>query len=414
MNAYKQLDRTSVWFFLVTVGVAILPWFERSSSISILMLLIHWLFDTRFSEKIRNLRRDFLGMSFLLFFLIQLLWMFFSLEPARGWHSIEVKLAFVILPIVLSSESYANPEKLRFILQVFVFSCLASFLVNLGITISMYSWADTGKIFHRMNIGHTIWHPGIYSNYFLIGIFFMALDWFQNRHLTKQQKWYYSILIGLFMVILLILISKTAMLALVCFLAYILWMATSFIKHLLLRSITFVLVLLGITGMLYLTPPVQYRILETKLQSIQLPRDQINVANSTGARKAVYSVSLSLLKRYGLAGCGTGSSDLVLNHELKQQGYTLLAAQGIQTHSQLLKTWLETGLLGFLSLITFFVLMLYRFLKQRNKLGIWISVLFLINAALDDILDSQSGSLVFLMLLSLLLFHPKEEHATYH
>ncbi|QLH45411.1 MAG: hypothetical protein HWD58_07250 [Bacteroidota bacterium] len=67
----------------------------------------------------------------------------------------------------------------------------------------------------------------------------------------------------------------------------------------------------------------------------------------------MYSVSLSLLKRYGLAGCGTGSSDLVLNHELKQQGYTLLAAQGIQTHSQLLKTWLETGLLGFLSLITF-------------------------------------------------------------
>ncbi|MBL7755559.1 MAG: hypothetical protein JNM44_13875, partial [Chitinophagaceae bacterium] len=257
MNAYKQLDRSSVWFFLVTVGVAILPWFERSSSISILLLLIHWLFDTRFSEKIRNLRRDFLGMSFLLFFLIQLLWMFFSLEPARGWHSIEVKLAFVILPIVLSSESYANPEKLRFILQVFVFSCLVSFLVNLGITISMYSWADTSKIFHRMNIGHTIWHPGIYSNYFLIGIFFMALDWFQNRHLNKQQKWYYSVLIGLFLVILLILISKTAMLALVCFLAYILWMATSFIKHLLLRSITFVLVLLGITALLYLTPPVQ-------------------------------------------------------------------------------------------------------------------------------------------------------------
>lgn len=414
MNAYKQLDRSSVWFFLVTVGVAILPWFERSSSMSILLLAIHWVFDSRLLNKIRQLRRDPVGISFLAFFIIQLIWMFFSLEPSRGWHSIEVKLAFLILPILLSSESYANPEKLRFIFQVFVFSCLASFLVNLGISISIYSWSDTAQIFHRMNIGHTIWHPGIYSNYFLIGIFFMALDWIQNRNVPKTRKWTYGILIITFIIILVILISKTTMLALLFFLAYMLWIITAFIKHLALRSVSFVLILLCAGGLLYLTPPVQYRIHETELQSVKLPRNQINETNSTGSRKAVYSVSVGLLKKYGLAGCGTGSSFQVLNRELHRQGYTLLAQQGIQTHSQFLKTWLETGLLGILCLIGVFLLMTYRFLKHKNELGIWISALFVINILLDDILDSQSGSLVFLILLSLMLFHPKEEHATYH
>lgn len=414
MHAYQQLDRSSVWFFLVTVGVAILPWFERSSSISILLLTIHWLFDSRLLNKIRQLRRDPVGISFLAFFLIQLIWMFFSLEPSRGWHSIEVKLAFLILPILLSSESYANPEKLRFIFQVFVFSCLASFLVNLGISISIYSWSDTAKIFHRMNIGHTIWHPGIYSNYFLIGIFFMALDWIKNRNVPIMRKWTYSILITIFIIILVILISKTAMLALVFFLAYVLWIITAFVKHLALRCVSFVLILLFVGSLLYLAPPVQYRIHETELQSVEIPRNQINVANSTGSRKAVYSVSFRLLKKYGLAGCGTGSSDRVLNRELRRHGYTQLANQGIQTHSQLLKTWLETGLLGILSMATFLFLMFFRFGKLNNELGIWISTLFVLNIAMDDILDSQSGSLVFLILLSLMLFHPREEHATYH
>lgn len=414
MNAYKQLDRSSVWFFLVTVGVAILPWFERSSSMSILLLAIHWVFDSRLLNKIRQLRRDPVGISFLAFFLIQLIWMFFSLEPSRGWHSIEVKLAFLILPILLSSESYANPEKLRFIFQVFVFSCLASFLVNLGISISIYSWSDTAQIFHRMNIGHTIWHPGIYSNYFLIGIFFMALDWIQNRHLSMHQKWIYVVLITLFLLILVILVSKTALLALVIFFTYIIWKSLNFIKHVAIRLVSFSFIVLLFATLLFFTPQVQYRFHENESSKGSLPKNELSVAHSTGTRKAVYSVGFSLLKKYGLGGCGTGSSNLLLKKELDKAGYSLLATQGIPTHSQILNTWLETGLLGILSLGTIFFLMFFRFAQQRNSLGIWICFLYLLNACLDDIMESQSGSLLFLIFLALLLFHPKEEHATYH
>jgi hypothetical protein len=134
MNAYQQLDRSSVWFFIITLTLIMLPWHERFSSIGIILLLIHWLTDKNFREKVLSIRKDYLLWAFMGFFLIQLLWMIFSLDSAEGWHSIEVKLGFVILPILFSTESYLQKENFRMLLRIFVLSCFLSFLYNLGMS----------------------------------------------------------------------------------------------------------------------------------------------------------------------------------------------------------------------------------------------------------------------------------------
>lgn len=414
MNAYQQLDRSSVWFFIITLTIIMLPWHERFSSIGIILLLIHWLTDKNFREKVLSLRKDYLLLAFMAFFVIQLLWMIFSLDPAEGWHSIEVKLGFVILPILFSTESYLQKENFRMLLRIFVLSCFLSFLYNLGMSYYDHHQHGWWQVLHRMNLGYTLWHPGTYSNYFLLGLFFMSIDWIQTRHLERVYRWFYGIMIPLFLVIIFILISRTILIVLVLFLAFVIWNFTAFIKHPLIRIGGFAAFFLFSAMLMMFSPQLRSRIYETFNRSGNISKSEIGIGQSTDARRAAYLTEFKLLGKYWLVGCGTGSSNVLLNRQLKKDGYLRLSEDGMFTHNQILRTWLETGLLGMASLSILFLLAFQRLIRARDTLGIWLLILFLFNCLFDDIMQSQAGGVFFLLFLCLMLFKTPGDRRTYH
>jgi hypothetical protein len=162
------------------------------------------------------------------------------------------------------------------------------------------------------------------------------------------------------------------------------------------------------------SPQLRSRIYETFNRNGKISKSEIGIGQSTDARRAAYLTEFKLLGKYWLVGCGTGSSTVLLNRQLKKDGYLRLSEDGMFTHNQILRTWLETGLLGITSLSILFLLAFQRLIQARDTLGIWLLILFLFNCLFDDIMQSQPGGVFFLLFLCLMLFKTPGDRRTYH
>ena len=128
MNRFKNIDRSSVWLFLVTITACSFAWSERLSSIGIVLLVLHWLLDNQLLQKIKSIKLDAVLISFISFFLIHLVALSWSDYPQDASHTIEVKLSFLILPFLFSTENYLHLKSKKQLLMTFCLSCLVSFL----------------------------------------------------------------------------------------------------------------------------------------------------------------------------------------------------------------------------------------------------------------------------------------------
>jgi O-antigen ligase len=406
MNRFKNIDRSSVWLFLVTITACSFTWSERMSSIGIVLLVLHWLLDNQLLQKIKSIQLDAVLISFISFFLIHLVALSWSDYPQEASHTIEVKLSFLILPFLFSTENYLHLKSKKQLFMTFCLSCLVSFLYCLLSSIYHFHSFGIASIFNRMNIADAVMHPGYYSNYFVLGILFCTFEWLKNTN--RSFKSIYVLLIILFGLILTLLASKTALIFIFIFAIYIFWRSSNFIKNYLLRISFFVGVCLLFGILFSILPPIKNRIIETYQQS-NVEIKQPDFSNSTISRRAAWNLEWQLIKENPMVGYGTGSANSLLLEKFKEKKYASLIKNNMHTHNQFLHTWIDLGLAGIIILIGCLVGCMIQFWKQKEEIGVWFSGLVFINILTDDMLEIQAGIVFFIFFLLILTYQNKKK-----
>ncbi|GBL35304.1 hypothetical protein EMGBS15_08990 [Filimonas sp.] len=304
------INRASLWYLLVVLTTVSFTWHERVSSIGVTLLVAHWLFDKNLPAKFYKASQmsatqrliTVLIWSFFFFHILGLLW---SHHPAAGWHSIEVKLTFLLLPFLFSTENYLDDVKTTLLFLIFSFSCCLSFVYAFYYSFWHHHQEGWGEIISRMNISEGIMHPGYYSNYFAYAFVWCVLEIISGKSRNKKMNILLLLLISFLLTALLLLASKTAILYVACFAFYLIWMATNSVRPRLLRYTVFMAGIgLMILGSMQI-PSISYRIKETFQDSDQLDKN-VPLSNSTGSRMAAWTSEWSLIKENWLTGYGTG------------------------------------------------------------------------------------------------------------
>ncbi len=419
MIQFPAINRASLWYFLVVLTAVSFTWSERLSSVGVILLIAHWLLDSNLMNKISSFwsrlatsRLQLITILLWSFFLLHVLGLLWSQQMVEGWQSIEVKLTFMILPVLFSTENYLDAKKTATIFLIFSISCCLSFFYALGYSYVHYHGKGWSVVTQRMNISEGIMHPGYYSNYFAYALVWCVFELTSNKKTGVYMRSILTVLILILVTALLFLISKTAILYVACFIAFMVWLSTARFRQLFLRTVVFV-VSIGIIGVITTQiPNIRNRIIETFHDSSQLNKD-VPLANSTGSRLAAWHNEWTLIKENWLTGYGTGEANMTLKNKLINDGYIRLAEENMHTHNQVFHTWLELGILGVLLMFSILVVCSLIFSRHHNRLAWWLLPLILLNILTDDMLEVQAGAVFFAFFLTLFIYQKREDRLSY-
>lgn len=379
---------------------------ERLNALGILGILFLFVLQIR-SVDIQKSWKDFFISGSLLFFIIQLAGVHWPPSP-EAFQSVEVKLSFLILPLLFSTLGRFLTKDIQRILFLFSIALCISFLYSFTAGCIKYHEQGMTKMMNRMSISEAIMHPGYYSNFFCLALVWNVNTAFNMFRAERKLQWVHIGLALFFLMVLFLLLSKTALLFLVLFMVVLFrnvvalflsgWKQWLFLSGIVLLT----------AALMMQIPGIRYRIQETKGNTKEVNKETTKM-NSTGSRIIAWDISWKLIKRQPLLGYGSGQANRVLLQEMEAEGYHNLVRDRMQTHNQWLHTWLETGIAGVLVLLLLLVFLFIRFIRWQEDTGIWMVPLWILNMLTDDALEIQAV-LVFILFFTCLFYYRQRKH----
>lgn len=413
--ADKLLDlRSGAWYATVVLTALSFTWSERWSTIGIILMILLWLLDPQLKTKIlglfqpRSVSSKGLMLVMLLFFLYHILGLLWSNDIESGWHSIEVKMTFFILPILFAAQEGFSAKRIRLLWILFSASLVLSFTYSFSQSFLAFHTKGWDYVLSRMNISEAIMHPGYYSNYFALALVWSVLSLKDETDLQRWQKLLLWFFVAFMLLALLLLISKTAMLFLACFFIWLLWLMAGRLQQGFRRWGVFLLFISAFALFASLLPSIRNRVQETTVQ-FEPPDKNMSIENSTGSRRVAWKLESDLILENMVIGYGTGEANTLLKDRLIQEGYLQLASDHMHTHNQMLHTWIDLGLPGLLLLLAFLLMAGWDAIKQQHTVAGWLVVLIAWNLVTDDMLEIQAGTVFFIFFLCLFLFRRQDQ-----
>ncbi len=340
-------------------------------------------------EKKSNFKVILINSGILFLYLTSLL---YSENLTKAFQLLERSVSFLVFPLLFfwfvwgKQFQPSEIEKLKH--NVLHSYLIATLLFSIFMLINFFIFKDPYttfpmNIYVRASVLHLpyIGQHAIYSSIYLaIGVLFSSYLFY-----TSQKK-IYLVPIILFVILLFMLVGKATILALLLIAIFVL-IRKGFKKIV----IPFTIFLLAI---LFVIPSVRRRTTELFQQKTYT---QIDNNNSSSIRFYLNKSSVTLLKDNWFLGLGIGDVSGELSKTF-QEKYGGKGTYG--THNQFFGFWLGTGIFG---LIAFLLFLFYNFRlawRTSDLLFLSVLILFVINLLTENILERQTGIILFLFLLN--------------
>lgn len=401
MNFYQKYESFNKSILLLFGLFPILP--NSIKGLPVIMLLLSGLIDyfinTRKKDRLHKRKTHlFIVMSSLYFF--YLMTYFYSENTNYFGKKLEIGLSLITIPLSFYLiNSILTKSALLFFKKAYVFGVSFFSIIFLSHVFIYKNDRYPKGVFDVNFIRSSInelpiinTHPIYASIFFGIGILFL---------LSLFKKIKRPVFIPIFILLTLsisILSSKMVIISLLIIIMIYLFVSITNIKYRLL-SISLVL-LISFLSIIYV-PNLNYRFNELfKSTTYQ----NIDKYNSTSIRNEINLCSFELLKKSWQFGYGIGDVQDELNNCYALKSDILLQKQ-YNTHNQYLSIWLGTGILG---LISFLYMLFFNFklaIKHNDILFLSILIFFSINLLTENLLERQSGVILFAFLINFLGFY---------
>jgi len=413
--------------------VAALPFSIFVSNLGILILGFIWVCDWKWKAKWSLLLTNPVVIVFLLFFVVHLLAVLYSSDTGSAWFSVEQKISFLILPLILASITLRK-EDVRFLLNLFIISCLAGTLICIetayrktvqGVTninfddytalayntASPHMGSDPWGFFSYIELASGIGiHPLYFSLYLtfcvLIIIFFHAASF---RH-YRRSKQMIIILTLLYLSVFIICLATRIMT--IAFFIVVSYGALNFLsKRSLFTKWSTVFLLMGALGsFLYLNPVSRFRNYQEVISTWPFLSTGLQT-QSPSIHASLWFLSIKSLNKINyLIGAGAGD----VTHLVQKTGeeYNIHNIQNNHDpHNQYLYTLLGLGAIGLIVLLSCLILPGVIAFQNKNYFYFTFILIFSFCCLTESVLEKQKGIVFFTLFNSLFLFQPGCIHA---
>lgn len=342
----------------------------------------------RFSKQLKSIE-----FWFIIYYLLLIFGMLWTDNQIFGLSKLENKLSFILFPILFRF------SKINLTIKT-IFSIL---LFSLFISLLLYEFIGVYKAIYYPVIEHSSYltgakftvfmHRGYFSLYLILGIAICIKRILNKKDFNLHLLLYTFFTIGLFQTF-----SKAGVLCfIVVHIMYIIHTITTNWRTSRKKKNTF-LITVSIIAIMFSVNSVIVRIDKTIFALNHIKLQDNNSVESNQARLIMWNTSVEVIKDNFVYGTGTGdyNDELIKrNKKYKNQG---VVNSELNSHNQFLNTFVQLGLIGFLTLCAVFYLYFRIAMKNRDFLIVIIGVTFLLNFLFESIIETQSGIILFCIL----------------
>lgn len=398
-----------IHIFCLAVLCMLIPIYQIGFlSLAIVTLFILTLIQLNKNRKVEWWNIIMSGAGIFFFFLISMLW---TEDASVGWKSIETKLSLILIPLILGLSPPINKRQFLFISWAIVSSVFISSLMLLFLAYLRYlNSADMGEFMYVKLSAH--FHPSYIGMYYTAGMCFIKF-YLEKETKSKRLKFFLKFVTVLLVIMVALLSSKAAILS--CFALLILALVRNFTKNKNGRSTPFVaaVTVLLIFSVLF-NPISKSRINSAITKSVvstsDLENDKILATkrSSTQARVLIWGLALEMiLNSPSGEGVGDSKACLMSMYERDEQYYML--SKRFNVHNQFLETAISSGLISLIFMITMFVFLSIKALRNRDILMLSVMLIITLNLLTESMFERQSGAVFISLFLGLLIFRDQGE-----
>lgn len=418
MSLLKNITREKVNFYSACLFVFSLPFYRWLSSYFLVLWILTWIIEADFKKKFlenkNNLVLLFLPIAYYLFHIVSII---YSTNLPEGFFDLEVKLAFIVFPLVFFSINDLYRKNFKTLLNVFVAANLTASVICLLHSLYLSISLVNGAIVFDADATHTGFttiqllkngasyfmyaplsmfiHTGYFSLFIVFSISILLFNSLKGCK-TKIKRVFIIILICYFSVFNYLLFSRSGLLNIAIVIAgYFIIMAFTK-KSKKIKIINGVIIFVFISFIIAaFTSNIRFKETINDIKTFKLETRYESYPNYD--RLPIWFTSLKLIEQNWFLGVGTGDVMDNLKYEYKKHNLTKAYDEGLNVHNQFLETYLGIGLLGFLTLIGIFMIPLFQSLKRKNYLFAFFLITSFVFCFIESMFNSQVGVVYFIL-----------------
>jgi O-antigen ligase len=388
-------------FWFPTVFVLLLP-LGLLHNIVLGTWILLFLFLGMRKDSFQSILKNKIAIISLFFFLLYLIYYFFTKNKLEAATAIEIKLSFIMFPFLLLAHSY-RPNEMRKICLAFIAGCSITAIFCLLRATYVYFVEYKNEFFYG-NFSVFL-HSSYAAMYALLAILIL-LTQFQFH---SKNKWISRALNGFVFIILSISIFlySSKMGIITFFILPPIAILFSLAKRKSYKTIVSILSF-GLLAIVfaYRFIPEPFNRLKVAFQvSSSAETIDKSAIESTAVRILIWKEALQIIQTNLWFGVGPGDANETLQKAYIKNDLTGANEKKLNAHNEFLQIGIGLGLIGLFIFLSFFLLGLYHAFKNRNVLLALFLILIIFNFLVESMLQRQSGVLFFAFFLCLFL-HP--------
>ena len=336
---------------------------------------------------------------FLSFFLIHLLSLLYTEDLSAGWKAIEIKLSFVLVPLLFLQSLQFRFDQLRI---AFISGLVLSSIICIVHAFSISGEIGIGNAFAVSRFSFLV-HPSYFGAMLVIGL--CTLYCYPIK-LTGSWSKAVGPLIGiLFLFSLYSTTSKQAFISLLLVAFVVLIREFVRVKS---RYLKWSLIVIP-GAVLCLVFGTENSISNRFKEMYDVIQNRKAVdrasAESNSTRVLVWDSAIELICENPIAGVGAGDGVNALIQRNNEKGFTGVVEKKYNAHSQFLTTAISVGSIGLFLLLLILLWTLFKAIKTRNLWAILLVVVMVSSLSTESFLEKQAGVVPFVLFVSLVLFN---------
>ncbi|MBK8613612.1 MAG: O-antigen ligase family protein [Flavobacteriales bacterium] len=339
----------------------------------------------------------------LAFYALHLLGMLWTTDLDFGFFDLQIKLGMVLLPLAAAVVTRAFPDILRRTMLAFTAGILIAIALSLWKASVCFGEKGWKECWTQSYLSYDL-HPSYAAWYLCWAVVYWGNAYIRGRITEGWLRRAIAVVVPVLLVFIVMLASKSGLVSLLLAVVFLIGLAVRRLQGRV-RSI----VVIGSVALVLVAGSVAWPVLKVwvgaALTAVERARagDPAIYASTEGneERLVAWSCSIDLLKQHPL-GSGTGDikNDLVACYEAK--GATAAAERRLNSHDQFLQSGVALGWLGLIVSLLVALIPLVLGIQRRDGLMILFTLLFLLNAAVESLLEVQAGVVFFAVFMGLL------------
>lgn len=382
-------------------------------------ICVFWLLSGYWQSIFQALRRNYLAIAFIIFWLLHVVSLLYSIDIKRGGDDVLQKVSFLLFPVIItSSGEILKGDVLKRVFLMFNYGLLATTVlcvVNAVLISFTYSMDGLRFIPYPME---TPWenyffydrlseprHPLYLAMYFSLGI--AMLFWLiKYKQQSGKDRLFFASLIFLFSTMIILLVSRSGILSGIgVLLLGGMWLLRK--KSIWLKVLLPLVLVTSISVFMWnnsrfsnILRGVQYFLSESNMSLLD---NEKKLMGEDFIRLRIWYSFPQAIEGHWLTGFGVGDTKNALVTHYEKRGIQFARENRLNMHNQFLESILGVGILGGVLLLFIFGYLLYQAIKHKDMLLGMFFMILLINSLFESILERIAGVFFFAFFGCLLL-----------